>query len=328
VPLVTGATIFYKRNIDNSGALVPLTGTNSFVFAMRFKSDPAQFLNVTNLNQGGTYAPGKKLLLEGTAPSSLTLTASLIDRMLPTVSTFSFITTTLPVYQGLVDVTVTHESGSPVITLLNVPFNTTTGAYSVELDFTGKPIGKYNFHAEKVVGGGTAHDAVFYVDNNLAAADVFGIIRLKYTSATDLYNSTKTFSYSFVNRSTLWRYYLVAKSIDTTLFNLAVIDDSTVHTFNPVNPTVPAVPPYGIPNAFVKINGFNTIITTSSVVIPYTDVPLKQLFVYKRTISSGAVEKIQGAIQNAVLAGVDSDRLAVAQSLPSTGGIAEIFIIL
>lgn len=326
VPLVTGGTLFYKRNIDNTGALVPLTGAQSFVFAMRFKSDPAQFLNVTNLDQGGTYAPGKKVLLEGTAPASLTLTASLIDRILPTVSTYSFIATPPPVYQGLVNVTVTHESGSPVITLLNVPFNATTGTYSVELDFTGKPLGKYNFQAVKVVGGGTAHDAVLYVDSNLAREDVFGIIRLKYTNAADLYNSTKTFSYSFVNRSTLWRYYLVAKTIDTTVVDLAVIDGSLSHTFTPVDPTVL---PYGSPNSLVKINGYDTIITTSSVAIPYTDVPLTELFVYKRTIIGGAEEKIQGAIQNAVLAGVDSDRLGAAQPVPTiTDGIAEIFIIL
>lgn len=324
----TGFTVFYKAYLDamsNPIPFVELTGTPEFVFSMRINNGIGEFLNVTDLNIGGTYSSGKIILFDGlgNGTTPYTLIPSLVDQLRPSIFTYSF---QAPLSTVMADVYIYSESDptNPVAKISNVPQDSNTGIFNVPVDLSAFPKGKYHLLAYKFGTTTPAiSDALIYVDSILASQGVFGIIRLNYAAA-DLYSNPTVFNYTFANRSVKWRYYISVKNVSGTYFypglgnhNWAITDTA------PSNPYIfDAQDPPGVPNGTFKINGFETVIFSSHAPIPFSETAYTTLQLVEQ-VGTGDPKVLINNLRNASVTGVDSNRLN-----PTSPGMAEIFIIL
>lgn len=319
-----GADVFFQSYLDAAPAvpvvkpLVELTGPLEFVFALKIKPSDVQFLNTTDLDQGGSYSSGNVFLLDGTmpaaappaptAPVDLALTASLLDRLLPSVCTYSF----LPVNAGttvnlIVDV-YTETGVTPVLTINPVTVDPATGIYSVQLDLSAQPNGVYRIEAKD--GITIEHSATVYIDTQLARENIFGLIRLKYPDADYFYNGLPDrVTYEFEAREIKWRYYVAIKSVPANFFathSLEILDDNLpdppVYTFTGLDG--------GIPSGTVTINGQPTVIITSDQDIPFSETAIDRF--YLRQVNPGPVYKtLMVELPNAATNGVDSNQVGI-----------------
>ncbi|HTL83234.1 MAG TPA: hypothetical protein VL651_16080 [Bacteroidia bacterium] len=322
VNTASGATVLYEAYLDTvptpaEKPLVRLSGALEFLFVLRIK-DAAEFiLNVSDLNiySGMTldkkYGAGMKFFLNGDT-GNLSLDASLIDQLRPQVFTYTFrgMDGVNP-FTGNVNITVKNEDNTLTeFTFTNVASDPSTGIYSLPLDFSSLPNGLYHFEAKDVNSPfNTVHTADLYINNELSRENIFGLIRLKYASAADLYNGEKVFEYAFVKRQVRWRYYISVKNYPTGFFSsnyLEISDSASSYTFTPENSP-------GIPDPIFKVNGYDTVIITSTGggpgsngKVPFsedaiTTFKLKQLGVVTKTLID--------TLPNGATIGVDSNRL-------------------
>ncbi|MDQ3112440.1 MAG: hypothetical protein M3R17_21365 [Bacteroidota bacterium] len=330
-----GLFVFYKAYRNGSNVVEPLVKVDNgaeFVFGVRLKSNSVpQFTTITNLNLGSkTYSGEKIVILDKTAggvgnPLGQLLDGSLANMLRPAVFTYAF----KPNPASVLNADVVVKSGAVVVfSATNVPYSASTNSYSLEINISQQPKGFYTITAYNTGTLTQINSSDFYLDGDLLSQNVFGVISIKFDVAARLYDSSvnpndfRTFNYPFVARSTKWRYYIVPKTIDTTSFDLAVIDADGNHTFTPVNP---ATPPYGNPTTLMTINGVKPVIVESSAPIPFSEKTLPNLAVWK---TDGTASPVINGIANANINGVDSDQLGAAQLPPTiTSGISEIFVI-
>jgi hypothetical protein len=327
-----GLAVFYQAYVDpndDQQPLVKVTDGSEFVFSVRVKIDAMpQFFNVSDLGTG--YSINNLFLLSGedtsAPPADISLTKSLVKMLRPPVFTHNFKSDTA--YNGDADVIVYYNGIDEVLRVKNVPFNPDTESYSVEIDISGQPKGYYTLVAYEsaAIPVTIIHSTNFYNDAELARENTFGLIRIKFNDVdTDLYGSTAdpanylTFNYEFENRSAVWRYYVVVKSVDPNIFfpaNHLEILDPTI-TFTPLNSP-------GLPDPNYTVNGNKVVVFTASAPsggdIAFNENVITTIKLWQK----GASNKILiDGVQNAQFTGVDSNRLDPSDV---NNAYAEIFI--
>lgn len=325
-----GFMVFYQAYVDGSNVEQPLVRLDDgaeFVFALYMKPQAMSLLmNVSDFNVNSqTYGIQKLFYLEGddsaTPPASITLDDSLINMVRPPVFSYGFKSDTA--YNGDADVIV-YSGVTEVLRVNNVPFNPDTQAYSLEIDISGSPKGYYTLVAYESAPtpSSVIHSTDFYNDAILARQNVFGVIKITFADADNLYAADSanpddylTFDYLFANRSVKWRYYVAVKSPSdyfSTGHILEIADSSATYTFSylgsPVQPS-----PY-------SLNGLNTVVFTSSAAIPFKETAITT-FDLKQTVVSP--KTLIYSIQNAIPTGVDTNSAGTAG-----GPFAEIFIVI
>ncbi|MEO5642803.1 MAG: hypothetical protein ABIQ40_19880 [Bacteroidia bacterium] len=344
-----GIILFYKAYIDET-ALVPaqkplvkLQDGAEFVFIVKMATNAMPFLtNVSDWNVGSkTYSAEKLFMLDApavspTSPTTVPLSDSLADMVKPALFSYNF--RPVGAYTGLADVVIYDNALVPneVFRVDNVPFDAVTESYTVEINLENQPKGFYNLEATEAVSGIPIYITDFYIDANLARQGVFGLIRIKYDTINRLYDTTTvktgfiTFQYAFLARSAFWRYYIVAQNPETSFFNdfdLGVVDATSAYTFFASNPS-PWTQENGEPDSLIKINGFPTVILTSTTKIPFSEKTVLNLNLEKFPKPGGSFETFIDNMPNANAIGVDSDQYGAAQAVPTiTPDIAEIFVI-
>ena len=316
-----GFTVFYQAYLDESNTELPLVQVNDnaeFLFNVRLVFNPELFLNVTDLNAGGkTFAAGKKYFLQAkdTDPDFV-LDESLIDLLCPSVLTYNFrgidIMTSAD-YTDPVDITIKDEAGTTTLfTFNNVSPNPATGIYSQPLDFTGLPNGVYQVEAVGTTGGDPiVHQAVIYVDSALARENNFGLIRLRYADAGNMYDGEDVFTYAFANRTVRWRYFVSVREFPAGFFDadanyLEITDTDANYTFSPEDGMGKPSPTFGV-------NGLSTIIITSTGGGPGSDgkIPFSETAIKTFQLKQGGTvtKVLVNGLPNAPNTGVDSNQL-------------------
>lgn len=311
-----GFTCFYQAYLDTTTPpgtekpLVKLSGAQEFLFLVRIKESADFILNVTDLTvDGKKFGAGMKYLLDGD-PGTTTLEPSLIDQVRPSVFTYYFRAS----YGGSaftdpVDITVKDEASATVFSFSAVASDPATGSYSLPLDFSDEANGLYTITA--VDSANTSHEvhaATLYIDNQLARENLFGLIRLKYANADDLYNGEIVYDYPFVNREVKWRYYIALKSGTASL---KVVDTSMTYTFSP-DP--------GVAISGFSLSGYDTVYPfTSTVAIPFKETAITTIQLQKSATGDLVLDKLA----NAAVTGVDSN---AANPTDTANAAAEIFI--
>ncbi len=334
----TGFTVFFQSYLDENNIVQPLVKLSDgaeFLFAVLIKDIPNFLLNVTDLNirdNAGNivkaYGSGMTYFLTAKDSDSDTLLdPSLIDQIRPQVFTYSFrgreLVNPFPSYTGPVNITVKDESNTTIFTFSHFNSDASTGIYNLPLDFSAQPNGLYHIEARKDLTSPSdvvVHQADLYIDNTLARENVFGLIRLTYTSANNLYTTTTnpagylTFTYPFINRKVRWRYYVSIKDYPAGFFPtnyLQIVDtaSSNAYTFTPVDAP-------GVPHPSFQINGMNTVVITSTGGGPGA-VHDGQIPFSETAISTFQLQQIGGTLPkilinvlpNASVIGVDSNQL-------------------
>jgi hypothetical protein len=338
VRTLKGFTVFYQAYLDENEdqqPLVPLTGDKEFVFTIRIKENVEEFLNITDLDQGGTYNSGNIFLLDATAANtvngSLAMTPSILDQLRPHLFTYSF-RSSIPGYTGNADVFVKDENNAPLFSVTGVPFNSTTGIYSAGLDLSTYPNGVYKIEAKKSIAGfEVINTATIYVDNDLASQNTFSILRVKYPSAAvnHLYDTAsdpgdfKSFTYEFEKRFTKWRFFVSIKNDPETFFttgnrHLQIIDTAGNWTFDPMDGE-------GAPSGTYKVGqNFATVIFTSDDEIPFNEQAIKTIQLQKADNTTNAnMEVMINTLPNAARSNVNTNAF---DPMDFNNSYAEIFI--
>jgi hypothetical protein len=339
VRTLKGFTVFYQAYLDENEdqqPLVPLSGDKEFVFTIRVKDNVDEFLNITDLNQGGTFNSGNIFLLDAVAANTvngtLAMTPIIIDQLRPHLFTYSF-RSSVSGYTGNADVFVKDENNTALFSVTNVPYNSTAGIYNAGLDLSSYPNGVYKIEAKKSVAGfETISTATIYVDNDLASQNIFSILRVRYPSAAvnHLYDTTsdpadfKTFAYEFEKRFTKWRYFVSIKSDPETFFttglrHLQIIDTAGDYTFDPMDGE-------GEPSPTYKVGqNFATVIFTSDDPIPFSEKSIKTIQLQKADNggTTGNMEVLISTLPNAARKNVNTNAF---DPTDFNNSYAEIFI--
>lgn len=315
-----GFTAFYQAYLDTTTPpgtekpLVKLSRAQEFLFLVRIKESADFILNVTDLTvDGKKFGAGMKYMLDGN-PGTTTLQSSLIDQVRPSVFTYFFRGSySGSAFTGPVDITVKDEDDVTVFSFSAVASDPATGSYALPLDFSDEANGLYTITA--VDSANTSHEvhaATLYIDNQLARENLFGLIRLKYANADDLYLNTGeiVYQYSFINRSVKWRYYIALKS---GTGSLKVVDTSMTYHFDP-DP--------GVAISNFSLSGYDTVYPfTSTVAIPFKETAISTIQLQKSAGSAMILDNLA----NAAVTGVDSN---AADPTDLANAAAEIFIFL
>ena len=327
VRTLKGFTVFYQAYLDTiptpaEKPLVELSGSLEFIFVVRLVDNQEEVLNITDLNvTPKKYSAGSKYFLSAkntdaeVPPSSgrIPLVPSLIDQLFPAVLTYNFrgVSGGLP-FTGNVDITVKNEDNTvTVFTFTNVACDPATGIFSQSLDFSNEPKGIYHIEAKQYNTATSVHKADVYIDSALARENVFGLIRLQYTTSPPLYAGAKTFNFTFPVRTVRWRYFVSIKNDPGNYFltrHFSVVDtNSNYYVFNPEDGQ-------GEPNTDFKVgqNAATVIFTSASThaYIPFCERPIKTLQLQSSDNTGGPNTRvIIPLLQNAAAVNVDTNAL-------------------
>jgi hypothetical protein len=343
-----GFTMFYQGYIDGDGnqqPLVKLDNNSEFTFALYLDVASLNlFLNVTDLDVAPkTYGSGKFYMLEqtindGSAPPPMTssLIPSLANSLKSSVFNYSF-QPNPDTYIGDADVVV-YLNGGDVLTIQNIPYNTITKGYSVEINLRDQPKGFYTLTAFEAGTSNPINTNDFYVDSDLLINGAFGIVKIKYATIARLYDTTSdvtwftAFQYTFSPREVKWRYYIVAENLESTFFSnwdLTVIKSGgPVFNASYHPPDSAFDQPLGQPDPSVPVNGLRTVVFESEDPIAFNEAPRQGFDLYRTPVGGGVDTKIISNLANPNSIGVDSDSWGPAQTPIQTPekDISEIYV--
>ena len=279
-----GITVLYRTLEDEISPFVDLGPDARLSFSL--KTDYLnELLNITNLDESisNKFKSGNILYFKNdpTSPSNdpalpEDLIFELIDFLAGNLFTYEFTVTPPLASPGDVLLTVSDEDGNPVAVVNKTVSIGEDGIYRQQIDLRDKPKGKYTITIRKSSDNAFIKDATFYSDDLLVGQKVLGIVDIEFNSDTNhIYTDTWEFAIRLSRKSTVWKYYIVDKTMTANLDTF----DLSIHDEDSPDPKLPYASPYTFvrdgdePHANVRINGLDTIIFKSDVLIPFYQVP-------------------------------------------------------
>ena len=263
--LPNGITVLYRTTDDENTPFVPLSGKVHFVFAIK-PVNTAGMLSVTDMDEHGNgnkkYTSGNILYFSNNPANASSdpsnpevITHKLLDAVRPKKFRYSF---SIPGNPGPVLMQILDTSDTPVPFTFDTnglpipsPVTVTAGknGYSVPVDLTNLPPGKYSIKITGTTGNETLKKEDFYADNNLSEQNIIGIADIFYPqSSGNLYGETEEYKLQFKRNKSKWKYIIVNKSgnIDFDHESLSIKDTGILNgspyetnTFERLNPGTP-----------------------------------------------------------------------------------------
>lgn len=237
-----GITILYNTNDDELTPFIGLCPDQRFVFVIKLDNSP-EFLNITDLDESSSRKySSHKLVYFTNDPASVSsdpahpevITHKLIDSLWPKLFTYGFSLAGNPaeVLLDLIDengssvsigkTTEGEPLPSPIPVLINKSYS-----YSRQIDLRDKPAGRYTIKIINSAGTITLREEEIYIDDTLAAQNIFGIADIRYdNSSAHLYGDTEEYKLHFKRAESLWKYVAINKNknIDFETDELEIID--------------------------------------------------------------------------------------------------------
>ena len=195
-----------------------------------------------------------------------------------------------------------------------------TNRVGMQFDLRQAKKGKYTMVATDTAVPLNQLTVTFYVDNDLFGTDVFGIIKVPFRA--NVYPPTSTafpqFTFTFQPRRVKWRYYAVVRNAGgLSGAVLSVKDSATVYSF---------VQEGASPHAIIKVNGFDTVVFTSTAYIPFTE-SARTTFQLEKQTTPPLTAPLMYGLNNPKKDGVDSDRYGqLTNAMVLEKHIAEMFV--
>ena len=286
----SGLTVLYRAEADGLTPFVDIGPTQHFSFLLTSDNRP-EFENITDLDVSppDRFTAGRLLYFannpanastDATSPEELTHT--LIDGTRNSLFSYTF-TLETPPSEVLLRITSpggatvpagTQVDGSSLPDPLTIKKDD-DDFYRQQIDLRKRPKGLYTFTIRSGDDTSTLKEEQFYVDDDVAAQDILGVIDIIYVDAPGhLFGDTEEYSLTFSRKETVWTYYIVNKN------GFVVFDDHDLVITDPGSAEYPAVNfdrEGDEPSADVKINGFDTVVFKSDAPIPFRDLPKSDL---------------------------------------------------
>ncbi len=281
-----GMVILYRAKDDEITPFIDLSPDLMLTFFMTIENE-AKFQNITDLDESSSIQySSSNILYFANNPAAASddpenpeaITHELIDALNGRLFTYNFNLASPPANVLLKVRNSNNElvstgkkaDGTPLPTTLPIE-KSDDGSFSHQIDFRGKPAGKYTFIIRNSADDTTLKEEVFYIDDELASRNIMGIVNIVYNSATNhLYDATEEYQVKFKNKETVWKYFIVNKTqkIDLSADDLSISDNGTA-----TYPTVSFTREGPEPHNSVAIGGLDTVIFKSDVPIPFRDIP-------------------------------------------------------
>lgn len=293
-PISTGLTVLYRAEDDGVTAFVDLERTQRFTFLLTSSNRP-EFQNITKLDVSPTdrFTAGRLLYFtndpanaSSDADSPEELFHSLIDGTRNSLFSYTFSLETPP-NEALLRITGPEGNTLPAGTTADGSFlpdpltvsKDDDDLFRQQIDLRLRSRGLYTITVHTTDDSTTLKEQKFYVDDEVAAQDILGLVDINYVDAPNhLYGDTEEYSLTFLRKETVWTYYIVNKN------GFVIFDDHDLEINDPGSAEYPAVSfdrEGDEPHADLKINGFETVVFKSDVPIPFRDLPKSDLQLVK-----------------------------------------------
>lgn len=284
-----GAVVLYRTWEDEITPVVDLGKDVKFTFYLK-PENPVEFFNITDLDESASRKfQSSNILHFVNDPANAsadpinpeTISHRLVDMLTHQIFNYEF---TLSSGPATVLLRVHDENGNLVSIgkgADGTPFPTTVtvaksadGIYRQQIDLRAYASGKFNIVIRDTADTGTLKEAIVYADSSLASQPVLGIIDIVYETGTDhIYADIEEYHVSFRRRETIWKYFIVDKNrkVDLVTNDLAIVDTGAGggSPYDVYNFTRQGAEPHGT----IRINGADTVVFSSSVPIPFYELP-------------------------------------------------------
>jgi len=262
---VNGFKIVYKSFNESGTPLIDPSGL-LFTFIITLK-DYSELLNITNLNVNSQeFTPHKIIYFTNNPIDIKTITHKLIDSIKPHIFNYQFPFKANNPSSDVASLEVMNKEG----TTLSGPFLSISPDndcyYYKKIDLSGCPNGKYTFRVSD--SNNAQRDELIYLDNELSKQSIFGLLEIEYDT-----NTLDEYDIRLLRQESFWKYLIVNKSgsIDLDSYSLYVKDTGNE------NPD-PYKKRYKFnkgqePDPNIKVNGYDTVVFTSKIKIPFYEDP-------------------------------------------------------
>lgn len=275
-----GFKIAYKAVDDLGTPLIDASGL-LFTFVITLK-DANELLNITNLNVDTQVFTSRKVLHFANNPVEVkTLTHKFIDYLKPQIFNYQLPFKAINLTSDIASLEVLAMNGTTILGPFTPISPDNDGCYYKKINLTGYPSGKYTFRVSDT--NNTPRDELIYIDNELSKQTVFGLLEIEYHA-----NTLDEYEISLIRQESFWKYLIVNKSgsIDLESYNLFVKDTGNENPY-------PYLKRYKFtkgqePDPVVRVNGYDTIVFTSKVKIPFYEEPLSSIELVKTDKAGGS----------------------------------------
>jgi|GEM_PF-846679 len=293
-PVSNGFTILYRAQGDEVTPVVAMAMEElRLIFELKIEHPPT-FFTVTELSRNASGSVGEAtekgrangFIYFRNDPSEASadpeqpevMQHEVIDRVSPSLFTSEFILADSPdeVLLHVYDRSGTRiasgydPTGDPLPPKL---VKDADGVYRRQVDLRGQESGKYTLVIRNKEDSETLREEKLYVDDDLAARAVPGIVEIMYEAGSGrLFGEIEEYEVRFSRKETVWKYFIVNKYGKTTLSEEFLIEDGSpeeVEIYTAVNFGVHG----DVPHASVRVNGMDTMIFRSEEPIPFYEIP-------------------------------------------------------
>ena len=277
--------VIFKTDTNQTDPFINLGPDVNFRFYITTENS-SEFFNITKLDN---YTAGNKLYFTNNpaAPQSTSdapemLDHTLIDKAFGKLFTYSY---TLPATQTNVTANfrIEDSAGNPVspgkdadgnpLGLLITLTRDDSRAFSQQVDLRDQPSGVYTIFLDNLTDTVNLNTLTVFIDNDGLSQGILGIVDITYNALNTIYVDTDFFRLRFERKTTVWKYYIVNKTlgVDLNTTNLRIEDSDPIGGDPYAH--IDFILEGAQPNVSTQIKGFETVIFKSDGSIPSFEQP-------------------------------------------------------
>ena len=309
-----GIVILYRAEADEITPVVTLPPDQQFTFVL-MADNRAEFQNITQLDVSPDDRFSSTSVLHfinnpndatGDAENPEELVHSLIDAIKNSLFTHS-ISLNSPPNEILLRITgpngATVPAGKTVEgTPLPDPLTITKDdddIFRQQVDLRQLPPGLYTLTIRNTADDTTLKENRFYVDDELVSQDVLGLVDITYSdSSSHLYGDTEEYKILFSHKETIWTYYIVNKNkkVEFGEHDLEISEKVPEG-----ESSIPFNRDGDEPHKDIKVNGFETVVFKSGILLPIKDLPITKLELIRNPDNTILVEHLPNPSNTSVV---------------------------